>query len=662
MLRILLSGLLLAVFGLLHAQTDGLATLKQRYVSAIMGDDPTTRPYLRLVAELEDEEVVSDRCVVELFQRAPVTKNAVAEILANQRADGSWADINYKDRTRSGWQPGQHSERMLMLAKYVRQTGDGAAARGLHRAIRFWAEARPECLNWWYNEIGVPRTMGQAFLLFEDSLTTDEHRAAVDILRRSRFGRTGQNKVWLAGNVLMRALLEGDTALVRQARDAICSEVTDGREEGIQPDFSFHQHGPQQQFGNYGLAYLSNMSLYADIFAHTPYALTAAQMKLLTDFLLEGYRWVVWRGEMDVNALNRQLFHNADRHKALSVLFAAVSLLKGCGEEDAPRIRRFIRDNFDTPATVNRFTGHKHFASSDLTLHRRPHWGASLRMASSRTIGVEFINEDCRRGFYMADGALYVYARGDEYHNIFPLWSWRRIPGTTTYDLPTPPPIDGGRRSRNHTPQVGGTTHGEGGISAMRLERDGVKARKAWIFTDRMVVCLGGGIETDSTAPLMTTIDQRHLRGRAWHDGAGRYFHDGTGYIVLRSDSIEMTDSIAAGSWSDFMGMYPRRTVTGPVFSLSLHHRRHRPADYLYIILPATTRRAVTRFKASGIRVLRNDNTAQALVVDGRCYVAAYAPCRISLPSGREAAIGQAGTYIVDARDGRQLAGDAFAD
>ena len=72
-------------------------------------------------------------------------------------------------------------------------------------------------------------------------------------MMNSSFGMTGQNKVWLAGNVLIRALLQNDWQLAKEARKVIASEITLGQKEGINADWSFHQHGPQQQFGNYGL-------------------------------------------------------------------------------------------------------------------------------------------------------------------------------------------------------------------------------------------------------------------------------------------------------------------------------------------------------------------------------------------------------------------------
>lgn len=138
----------------------------------------------------------------------------------------------------------------------------------IRKAMNFWFGAGLKCSNWYYNKIGVPRTLGTAFILFDEYLTPDERKNAVCVMENSNFGMTGQNKVWLAGNVMMKAVLQNDFELVRQARDTIVSEIIKGGAEGIKNDWSFHQHGPQQQFGNYGLAYIYTMSLFSGIFSN----------------------------------------------------------------------------------------------------------------------------------------------------------------------------------------------------------------------------------------------------------------------------------------------------------------------------------------------------------------------------------------------------------
>ncbi len=87
--------------------------------------------------------------------------------------------------------------------------------------------------NWWYNEIGIPKTFGPAFIMLRDKLTPEDLNGAIAVMDKSRFGRTGQNKVWLAGNVLIKAILTDDHNLAKEARDSILSEITTGQPEGI---------------------------------------------------------------------------------------------------------------------------------------------------------------------------------------------------------------------------------------------------------------------------------------------------------------------------------------------------------------------------------------------------------------------------------------------
>ena len=66
---------------------------------------------------------------------------------------------------------------------------------------------------------------------------------------------------------------------------------------------------------------------------------------------------------------------------------------------------------------------------------------ASVKMASKRVIGTELVNEDNLKGFYMGDGATYIYRNGDEYLNVFPFWDWRKVPGITSYESDAPIPF-----------------------------------------------------------------------------------------------------------------------------------------------------------------------------------------------------------------------------
>ena len=646
------------------AQERISAVIKQRIIEMSVNGNLKEKKYLQLLSQVPRESVMSDQCVVELYQMFSMTDDELEKSLATLQIDGSWSDINYLDKKRSGWEVKEHAERVLSLCKayYLKKSSNqktDALAKAIHLSMNYWFKHQFRCPNWWYNEIGIPRTFGPAFLLFEKEMSTEEKKKAVKVMSMSRFGRTGQNKIWQAGNVLMRALLQDDDKLVCAARDTICSETLIGKPEGIKPDWSFHQHGPQQQFGNYGLAYLCNLSFYARLFTDTPLALSAAQLDILTSLLLEGYQWITWKGYMDVNALNRQLFHNADIHKVFSLIFAAFNLEQACTPERQQAIQAFIKRNISRKEK-NDFCGTKHFDFSDYTIHRTPRWMASVRMASERVIGTELINEDNLKGYYMADGALYTYVRGDEYHNIFPFWDWRRIPGITTYESNAPIPNPNKTDSRNHSSCVGGVTYQNTGITAMQLKRNKLKANKTWVFTDDYVLCMGSDIHADSTATIMTSIDQRFCKGKVWTADNKRFFHDNTGYIILQADTCIALTENKEGQWKDFMGMYKPEILKSNLFSIYLKHRRDMPASYAYLTLPATTQQKVREFDTASIHVIRNDKEAQAVVIKDLCYISVYHSTQILIEGQNPIVISEPGIYIVHTKKGDFVAHRPF--
>ena len=83
----------------------------------------------------------------------------------------------------------------------------------------------------------------------------------------------------------MKGLLTDDGELVQRARDAIAEEIQLTTDEGIQPDWSFHQHGPQIQFGNYGLAYAESISFWFRVLEGSPYAFPAEQYDIVRRLL-----------------------------------------------------------------------------------------------------------------------------------------------------------------------------------------------------------------------------------------------------------------------------------------------------------------------------------------------------------------------------------------
>ena len=237
-----------------EAFNDSVALIKRNYINATVGKDKGKEVLLRQLSTIPPEKEASDQNVIELQQLYPISPKEIKHLINTLHTDGSWEDINYADTKRSGWEPKKHTERILKLTKYhyqkkqiLKPSERARLTNAIHQAMNFWFSRKLVCKNWWYNQIGIPRTLGPAFLLFEQEMSEPEKQGAIKVMMNSSFGMTGQNKVWLAGNVLIRALLQNDWQLAKEARKVIASEITLGQKEGIKADWSFHQHGPQQQ-------------------------------------------------------------------------------------------------------------------------------------------------------------------------------------------------------------------------------------------------------------------------------------------------------------------------------------------------------------------------------------------------------------------------------
>ena len=301
---------------------------------------------------------------------------------------------------------------------------------------------------------------------------------------------------------------------------------------------------------------------------------------------------------------------------------------------------------------------------------------ASIKMASDRIIGAEMMNGDNMKGYYMADGATYIYKDGKEYLDIFPLWDWRKLPGVTAFEDDAPMPLIKSYQPRNKGTFVGAVSDEKQGMTVMELNRAGVKAHKAWICADDFVLCLGAGIQADSNLVVTTSIEQCHKKGEllSWEKGqwnavngrqeatAGehRFFHDNTGYIVWGNGNKMVAETAKrTGRWYDVMQMYRQEEVQGEVTTLYLKHGvSPKQATYQYLILPVADKKNVAAFDLSDIRILRNDAVAQAVYAEKKatCWIAAYKPVQLTVAAGITLNIQTPGVYMIrESGEGRYM-------
>ncbi len=488
------------------------------------------------------------------------------------RKDGSLAGVDYRLTWRSGWQPERHLSVMSMLAASQPETAA--------RMLDFWVKTDSISENWWWPRIGTPLRICKTMILLGRKAEKDDPVRA--ILDRSTMGSemTGQNKVWLAEIHLMKGLLYGDPEMVRTGRELILSEIRISREEGLQPDWSYHQHGAQLQSGNYGLSWFHDMALWAAAFAGTEYALPPDRLELIVQFYLRGLHWTLTGKIMDISACGRQIVPPYPENKFRQIRRTAALLREnGCLEEP------------DGPPD-----GSVCYPCSGYLIHRCGDFFFSVKMCSARLKGSESCNSENIQGFYAGDGATMLYPGFRWDPAELALRDWRKVPGTTELEKPAPVFVKG-VPSHNSEGDYCCWAENHTAAAMMRFRNAELQADKAWFCFGRYIVCMGGAIRALVPDKPVTTIVQAFRTGpvrldgkplpdgETESDGRTSFTFDGMKYLLPENGRFHFLADRRTGNWNTVNLEYPSTPVSGPMLTV---RQEHGPgADgYLYVIHP----------------------------------------------------------------------------
>ncbi|TXD46772.1 polysaccharide lyase family 8 super-sandwich domain-containing protein [Polaribacter sp. IC073] len=616
-------------FGNAFSQQSETHQLSKNVAAYFLAENPST-----LKQKLKDvtwDKNNGDEIYVELYQRKKPSTTSLEKILKDFKVDGTWTDIDYTDIKASGWQLKNHVDRILLVTKeYLRENSkyykDQRLKKLIHQGLGYWFKNMPQNDNWWYNEIGIPKSFGPILIMMRNELSKQEYNDGLKVMRQANFGRTGQNKVWQACNVFYKALLTDNEKLAQQARDTIVSEIKISKSEGIKTDFSFHQHGPQQQFGNYGLAFFTTQTSYAAIFANTSFQLDTDKIAILRNLFNQGFNQLTWQGYFDINSLGRQFFKHSQELKALAIGFAAVDLIK-VDANNKNSYQQFINRNFSEISESN-LTGITNYFTSDMMVYRSKDWYSSIKMSSKRVIGAEAGNNENLKGYYLADGACYISVTGKEYDDIFPLWNWRNLPGVTSFESDTPLKVLPWSGYRNNADFTGGISNGLNGIMAFELNRDSLTAKKSYFFLNNQLICLGAGITTLNTDAVTTTLNQTWLKGAVnyftdtvktlkpaseiTNQKVNWVYHNNSTYIPLENTTLNISNKTHTGSWHEIIAKYPNDIISGKIFTIKVTPEiKPQNSKYAYAIFPNF--KPHNKKVKLNFEIIQNNNKAQII-------------------------------------------------
>lgn len=604
-------------------------------------------------AALAELGVIRERLTANARREGVPNADSIRKSLRELSPAGTWPDLNYADTANGHWSPSEHLSRVqrMALAYAIPTLGENKPnphfhnaplLDGLLRAYDGWFSAlppgtpcalakpgnafkddltTPTSKNWWHNEIGVPLKMS-AILLLLPEISGERLGKGLQILARSHVPHdtsginTGANLSWRARVTIARAAITGDAALLREVVASVDAEarVTDGT--GIQPDYSFWQHGPQLYLLGYGQGTSLDVTELAELLRGTSFTFRPEILQLLTDLTLDGYQWAMRGPVGDYNAMGRGIA-NQRKDDAANLLTITQRLL-ATGAPRRAELEAFQGRLMKQPGAAP-LVGNRAFWRSGYMSHQRADYGVSVRVTSQYLRGGELINGQGVQSRYTGDGVTFLLRDGDEYRNLSPALNFRRLPGVTGALSPQKPTMPGsyvwGVGSF-----AGGVSDGMYGATGYDYARDGVSARKGWFFFDEEYVCLGAGITSEAGVadPVVSSIEQRRSSAPIERSPNGAWLaQNGVGYVFL-SPPRAVTAHVGpqTGSWRDVNSdATDKKPITEQVFSLYLDHGvRPQNASYACVVVPRiATQRLPAYAAAPPVSVLSNTPQLQAV-------------------------------------------------
>lgn len=572
---------------------------------------------------------------------------------------GQWPEFDYKDHKRinPSWMPVLERMRLMTVA-YTHPKSRYFRDRTLHKAINsslyFFTsqQSLPYCDNWYIQGITRPQSLTKCLInmrLSADGLDKEVERSlikaiCVDTALNSP-GRNnpnhkynfGANKAQIAkGWVIMGAVLE-DTTMLEIGVKEVYAPIQRTTGEGIQHDLSYDMHYGYLYNGSYGVDFMQSVVETAYLMKDTPYALKGEKLELFRSFINESIFGLMRGPFMDWNILGRGISRMNATKRDLSEVLRKLLVLDPAGGEPYKVIQRRIA-GLEEPS-FGIMPSHRHYWTTDYTVHKRQGYTFSIHAVSNRNYSQEIGNQENLKGFWGAQGTTNLQLQGNEYYNIFPIWNWARLPGTTLPDsiplLENKAPGTGDRKGTSSF--SGGVSDSLYGATAYVVENDlGTSYKKSWFMFDREIVCLGAGIKSDLTLPVNTTLNQCLLgKGAVFIQKRGNQeslvkftgekyvgeiesvWHNRVGYFFPSAQTVDLRVEKRSGDWRSIRSSQQReKRESASVFQLGVQHGIKADADsYAYLLLPNVDSTANIRQLAedSGVRIVYNTEKLQAV-------------------------------------------------
>lgn len=584
-----------------------------------------------------DYTLVMDRVRAELLSTAgsiTTLDNNVNSTLATLQTDGSWPDVNYAYSSTT-YTADVHINRVKTFVLAYTHTSSthyhsATLFDAITRSLQYWDTSDPQSWNWYHNQISNPQRLGEILIMLYIAPLSLPATLQSNLLAQMNRGwppsQTGANKLDIAIHFMYRACLTADATLMNTAVTEAFLPIVLTTGEGIRHDLSYQQHGPQLYFYGYGTVFVDGEVKVATYLRGTPWALSGTKLALFSNFMRNAYLKVMRARYIDFSVNGRSISRNNNLSQGGTAMLTKLKALDTA--YTAFYDAAIARANGSQPPSYMITPLHTHYWNSDYTIHHRPGYFFGLRNVSPRTSKSENGNGENLKGYYLSEGATNITVSGAEYHNIFPVWDWSRIPGTTVPFLTTLPLRAAWGGNYGTASFSGGVSDSLYGATALAFNDYNTQARKAWFFFDNEVVCLGADVKSTAAQPINTTVNQSLLSGNVTvfangaqstlSDGAHSFnntlkwvSHNGISYYFPNGGNIQLSNQAQSGTWQSINTGGTTTTQTMNVFKLWFDHgTAPTGGSYAYYVLPGQN---MATYDTTQVRIQANSADVQAV-------------------------------------------------
>ena len=545
--------------------------------------------------------------------------------------------------------------------------------------------------NWWDYEIGVPRAINNILTIMNHYFSKEEivklllpiskmvpDPSKIMVSQNRGKKAVGGNLSDLGKVKVIEGILLEDNEKLEVAINTVSNVlevVSEG--EGFHYDGSYVDHTNIAYTGAYGNVLIDGFSQLLPVIQASPYKIEQNKLKILYNWIHEGFLPLIYRGELMDMTRGRSLSRKSqsDHTAAVEVLRGILRIAEVSEPSEKNKLQEIVKNIIQSDNYYDTFLSLKSFydvylfetllsnnmlgeieRNTYLKLYndmnkvayynKERGFAFGISMHSDKIQNYEFMNKENAKGWYTSDGVSYLY-NDDLSHFSDNYWATvdtYKLPGITENNKVREKGI-GMTTMKNSF--VGSTSLNQKfGTVAMDFSNldNTMSAKKSWFILGDRLVFLGSGVKDVSGTNGYTVIENRKIKRSSKNcsmekedykvivDGKEKTVDSNEmelqvnniflkssnkemniGYKFLNTTSLNLKKETRSGTWKDINESQSNESVENTFLTIVQPHDMVRNS-YAYVLYPNRDEKEFAEeVSREEITVIENSETNQVI-------------------------------------------------